>query len=91
MTYDEAKEWIFENIPDYVPPKPQIGDFSKMIMPVIANMAPANLIDDLVAVQPMTAPAQTAFYLDFIREPWWRRWWRKVISCLGSSVSRARD
>lgn len=58
MTYDDAKDWIFENLPDYVPPpKPKVGDFSKWVFPVIANMMPqASIVDILTAVQPMEVP-----------------------------------
>lgn len=56
MTYDEAKEWIFENIPDYVPPKPKVGDFSKFVMPIIRQAMPQMLINEIMQVQPMTVP-----------------------------------
>jgi hypothetical protein len=87
LTYDEAKDWIFDHLPDYVPPE---QEFAKFIFPVIRNMTAPGLIQDLVAVQPMQGPPMTIFYKDFVRDPWWKRWWRKI-SRLGSSVSRARD
>lgn len=56
MTYDEAKDWIFENIPDYVPPKPKVGDFSKFVMPIIKNLGHPGLLNEIMAVQPMSGP-----------------------------------
>lgn len=53
MTYDDAKDWIFENMEDYVPPKPKVGDFSKWIFPAIANMMPETSLVDIMAVQPI--------------------------------------
>lgn len=79
MTDDEAKDWVLENLPDYVPPpKPSIGDFAKFIAPVIRNMPDVGLLDELVAVQPMQLPAEAVLYMDFVRcESRWR-WWKKL-------------
>jgi hypothetical protein len=80
LTYDEAKDWIFDNLPDYVPPAPSIADFAKLMMPVIRNMPEHDLLADIVAVQPMQGPAAQIFYLDFVykRPPWWKRLWKFI-------------
>jgi hypothetical protein len=82
LTDDDVKDWIFDNLPDYVPPpkpKPSIGDFAKFVLPVIRNMPNAGLLDELVAVQPMQLPAGALFYMDFVySESWWRRWLRNL-------------
>jgi len=45
-------------------------NFASFIFPVIANMPPMeNLMEQLVAVQPMQAPAPGMFYLDYVIGP----------------------
>jgi hypothetical protein len=92
LTYDEAKDWIFENIPDYVPPKPTVGDFSKFVLPVIGNMMPRMTVEELVSVQPMHLPTATIFYLDFIRRPpLWKRVWQKFYAWVAQLVEHATE
>lgn len=40
--------------------------FDKWIFPVIANMPQANLMEQLVAVQPMQHPAPQVMYMDYV-------------------------
>ena len=49
-----------------------IGTFDRWIFPVIATMPHCELIDQLVAVQPMTGPAGHVFYMDLVKH---RRSW----------------
>ncbi len=43
-----------------------LGTFDKWIFPVIANMSENDIIDQLVAVQPMAGPVSQIVYLDII-------------------------
>lgn len=43
--------------------------FDKWIFPVIANMPQHNLMEQLVAVQPMQMPAPQVLYMDFVVGP----------------------
>lgn len=43
-----------------------LGTFDKWIFPVIANMAENDVIDQLVALQPMAGPVSQIVYLDII-------------------------
>ena len=43
--------------------------FDKWIFPVIANMQPNGLMEQLVAVQPMQAPVPQVLYMDFVVGP----------------------
>jgi hypothetical protein len=89
LTEDEAKEWIFEHLPDYVPPTPiGLGAFDKFIFPVIRNVPAPGLIESLVTVQPMAVPSATIFYLDFNRDSWWNRLVRVVKKILVKSMPR---
>lgn len=59
--------------------KPFYADngFARWIFPVIRNINPAaNVIDQLVSVQPMNEPSNQTFYLDFVRNSWWERFKR---------------
>lgn len=63
-------------MPD-VPPPPtfeqgSVGHFDKWIFPVIENVAPtqADVIEQLVAVQPMQLPNAQVFYMDFVNDSW---------------------
>lgn len=46
-----------------------VGGFSELIFPVIANMRPADMVEQLIAVQLMQVPAAQVFYMDFVVEP----------------------
>lgn len=41
-----------------------IGNFSKWIFPIIRNMGDLDVIDELVSVQPMTAPIEGVMFMD---------------------------
>lgn len=59
-----------------------LGTFDKWIFPVIANMQENDVIDQLVAVQPMAGPVSQIVYMDIVTErakgqvpagtPFWR-------------------
>jgi len=59
-----------------------LGTFDKWIFPVIANMAENDVIDQLVALQPMAGPVSQIVYMDIVTErakgavpagtPFWR-------------------
>jgi len=91
LSYDDAKDWIWDNLPTYVPPpKPKIGAFEKFVMPVIREIAPVQpLLEELVQVQPMQVPAGNVFYLDFVyNDKWWKRWWKALVRVLKRCASR---
>ncbi|MGV0949281.1 MAG: hypothetical protein ACOYB3_01320 [Azonexus sp.] len=75
MTRDQAKRIALKIC------KPFYADngFTRWIFPVIRNVNPAdNLIESLVSVQPMSAPASTTFYLDFVYDSRWERFKRFI-------------
>jgi hypothetical protein len=43
-----------------------LGTFDKWIFPVIANMSENDVIDQLVAVQPMAGPVSQIVYMDIV-------------------------
>src|ERR1044072_1102576 len=43
-----------------------LGTFDKWIFPVISNMSENDLIDTLVALQPMAGPVSQVVYLDIV-------------------------
>lgn len=45
-----------------------LGTFDKWIFPVIANMSENDVIDQLVALQPMAGPVSQIVYLDIVTE-----------------------
>jgi len=59
-----------------------LGSFDKWIFPVIANMAENDVIDQIVALQPMSGPTSQVVYMDIVTEaskgqipggtPFWR-------------------
>lgn len=63
MNETDAKDWIFDNIDDYVPP---VAAFGSYIFPVIEKMGIIDSIDELLSVQAMTHPVAKLFPLDFI-------------------------
>ncbi|MGD0042977.1 MAG: hypothetical protein ABSE84_21655, partial [Isosphaeraceae bacterium] len=59
-----------------------LGSFDKWLFPVIANMAENDVIDQIVALQPMSGPTSQIVYMDIVTEtakgqvpggtPFWR-------------------
>jgi hypothetical protein len=43
-----------------------LGTFDKWIFPVIANMSENDVIDQLVALQPMAGPVSQIVYMDIV-------------------------
>lgn len=80
---DLVKDIAFQ-LPDVKLPGPRgVPNFDKWIFPIIANMAPQpDIVQDLVAVQPMADPAGRLFYADFCHSSRYRRLVRAVRSYL---------
>jgi len=70
-----------------------LGTFDKWIFPVISNMAENDVIDQLVALQPMAGPTSQIVYLDIVtgkrkgRTPKGAPMWR----AMGGAVDRDDD
>lgn len=56
--------------------------FARWVLPVIRNMpATPDLIGQLIAVQPMQDGRRVhTFYMDFVRDSWWERFKRWLMS-----------
>lgn len=71
----------------------QLGSFDKWIFPVISNMVENDVIDQLVAVQPMPGPTSQIVYMDIVTSqrkgnvPAGTQMWR----ALGGAVDRYTD
>lgn len=54
----------------------EIKDFNAFSFPIIRQMAPPLLLQDLINVQPMNEKSGEVFYLDFIhnKKKWWQFW-----------------
>jgi hypothetical protein len=82
-----------------------LGGFSNFAMPLIRRVFPPQLAQQLIQVQPMTAPVGNVFYMDYkygdmtpiqcITDPWWRKMWSctsgKIRSWLRSFSSWVRS
>jgi len=77
MTREQAKRIALKMC------KPFVQPFYRWIFPIIRNINPQdNLMDQLVAVQPMQQPTDETFYLDFHYDSKWerfKRWFRRQI------------
>jgi|OpeIllAssembly_1097287.scaffolds.fasta_scaffold220828_2 hypothetical protein len=62
----KSKHWRYWRVCDTCQQKHLWGGFDKWIFPVIANMPQHNLMEQLVAVQPMAQPAPQVMYMDFV-------------------------
>lgn len=61
---------IFEKIGKWLksvmaPPLRKIGDFSKFMLPTGCRVFPSLIASEFVSIQPMSAPSEAVFYLDF--------------------------
>jgi hypothetical protein len=54
--------------------------FTTFTFPIILNIQPEPILEQLVAMQPMTEPTDVIFHLDYVTclppQRWSRQWWR---------------
>lgn len=79
MTRQEAKELALKHCKPFLR-----HSFESWILPVIHNMAapPHELIDDIMAVQPMSLPSSQVFYMYIVYNSRWERFKRWIKSWL---------
>jgi hypothetical protein len=58
-------------------PKKVVGDFSKIMIPMVRRVYPELIIKEIVDVQPMSGPVGLAFALNYVytekKLPWWKK------------------
>ena len=59
-------------------PKKVVGDFSKIMIPMIQRISPELLIKEIVDVQPMSGPVGLAFAMRYTYEAKKLPWWKKI-------------
>lgn len=63
---------LFENETDYLTKMDEdtraanVGSFTKFIFPILRRVFPNLIANEIVSVQPMTAPTGAVFYLDYV-------------------------
>jgi hypothetical protein len=62
-----------------LPKPPVVGDFSKIMIPMIKRTFPELLMKDLVDIQPMSGPVGLAFHMNYVYTPkkWSLEWWKE--------------
>jgi len=65
-----------------LPKKPVVGDFSKIMIPMIQRISPELLTKEIVDVQPMSGPVGLAFAMNIVstqnKLPWWKKIFKRA-------------
>ena len=60
-------------------PKKTVGDFSKIMIPMIQRISPQMLTTEIVGVQPMSGPVGLAFAMNIMHTSKKLPWWKKIL------------
>jgi hypothetical protein len=63
-------------------PKKVVGDFSKIMIPMVRRTFPELLCYEIVDVQPMSGPVGLAFAMNYVytekKLPWWKKIFKRT-------------
>ena len=60
-------------------PKKVVGDFSKIMIPMVRRVYPELLTKEIVGIQPMSGPVGLAFAMNYVYTEKKLPWWKKIL------------